>query len=65
MKAIVKRKFIFAALTGVGILTVAMILVFGGAMSEIRAQILLAGIIIASVILAGFWIREKKPTPVC
>ncbi len=60
MKAIGKRNFIFAALTGVGILTVAMLLVFGGAMSETRAQILLASVMIASGIAAGFWLCEFR-----
>lgn len=58
MKAIRRRSFIFAAFTGFGILTGVMLLVFGGATSKIPAQILLASVIIASVILAGFWIRE-------
>ncbi|MGI6327891.1 MAG: hypothetical protein ACOX1I_02880 [Dethiobacteria bacterium] len=58
LKAIRRKSFIFAAFTGFGILTGVMLLVFGGATSEIRAQILLASVIIASVILAGFWIRE-------
>jgi hypothetical protein len=35
-----------------------MLLVFGGAMSEVRAQIILASVMIASVISAGFRIHE-------
>ena len=57
MKAIKKKFFVLAALTGFGILTGGMLLSFGGAMSEIRAQILLAGVVIASAVAAGFWLR--------
>lgn len=57
MKAIKRKNFVLAALTGFGILTGSMLFVFGGAMSEIRAQILLAGTVIASVVAAGFWLR--------
>lgn len=35
-----------------------MLLFFGGATSEIQAQVFLASLIIASGISAGFWIRE-------
>ncbi|MDD4796154.1 MAG: hypothetical protein PHO66_00095 [Eubacteriales bacterium] len=55
MKAIRRKNFVLAALTGFGILAGAMLLVFGGAMSEIRAQILLAGVMIMSGISTGFW----------
>lgn len=58
MKAIKKKFFVLAALTGFGILTGGMFLSFGGVMSEIRAQILLAGVVIASAVAAGFWMRE-------
>lgn len=57
MKAIKRKIFVLAALTGLGILTGVMLLVFGGAMSEIRAQILLAGVVIASSVAAAFWLR--------
>ena len=57
MKAIKRKNFVLAALTGFGILTGSMLLIFGGALSEIRAQILLAGTVIASVVAAGFWLR--------
>ncbi len=59
MKAIQKRCFIYATFTGFFILMGVMFLVFGGVASEIRAQILLASVIIASGISAGFWIRER------
>ena len=58
MKAIRKKSYIFVAFTGFFVLTGVMLLVFGGAVSEIRVQILLASVIIASGISAGFWIRE-------
>lgn len=58
MKAIKRKNFLLAALTCFGILTGVMLLSFGGAMSEIRAQILLAGVVIASAVAAGFWLRE-------
>jgi hypothetical protein len=57
LKAIKRKNFVLAALTGFGILTGSMLLVFGGAMSEIRAQILLAGVVIASGVAAAFWLR--------
>jgi len=38
----------------------AMLLVFGGALSEIRAQILLAGTVIASIVVAAFWLRGLR-----
>ncbi len=57
MKAIKRKNSILAALTGFGILTGSVLLVFGGALSEIRAQILLAGVVIASLVAAGFWLR--------
>jgi len=57
LKAIKRNIFVLAALTGFGILTGSALLVFGGAMSEIRAQILLAGVVIASAVSAGFWLR--------
>ncbi|MPM16188.1 hypothetical protein SDC9_62564 [bioreactor metagenome] len=57
MKTIKRKNFVLAALTGFGILTGSMLLIFGGALSEIRAQILLAGTVIASVVAAGFWLR--------
>ena len=57
MKAIKRKNFVLAALTGFGILTGGMLLVFGGAMSEIQTQILLAGVVIASLVAAGFWLR--------
>jgi hypothetical protein len=60
LRAIKKRCFIFAAFTGFFILIGVMLLVFGESASEIRAQILLASIIIAGGIAAGFWIRELR-----
>jgi hypothetical protein len=57
LKAIKRKNSILAALTGFGILTGSVLLVFGGALSEIRAQILLAGVVIASLVAAGFWLR--------
>ena len=41
-------------------LTGGMLLTFGGALSEIRAQILLAGVVIASGVAAAFWLRELR-----
>lgn len=58
MRAIRKRCFIFAAFTGFFILIGAILLVFGEAVSEIQVQILLASVIIAGGIAAGFCIRE-------
>ena len=60
MKAIRKRSYIFVAFTGFFVLTGAMLLFFGGATSEIQAQMFLASLIIASGISAGFWIREHR-----
>ena len=60
MNAIKRKNFVLAALTGFGILTGVMLLVFWGAMPENRAQILLAGIVIASVVAAGFWLRGLR-----
>ena len=57
MKTIKRKNFVLAALTGFGILTGSMLLIFGGALSEIRAQILLAGVVIASGVAAAFWLR--------
>jgi hypothetical protein len=59
LKAIRKRSLVFAVITGFGILTGVMLLVFGEATSEIQAQILLASVIIASGISAGFCIHER------
>lgn len=60
MKAIRKKSYIFVAFTGFFVLTGAMLLFFGGATSEIQAQMFLASLIIASGISAGFWIREHR-----
>lgn len=57
MKAIKRNLFVSAALTGLGLLTGSMLLIFGGAMSEVRVQILLAGVVIASTVSAWFWLR--------
>ena len=57
MKAIKRKNFVLAALTGFGILTGVMLLSFGGGMSEIRAQIFLAGVIIFSAVAAEFWLQ--------
>ena len=57
MKAIKRKNFLLADLTCFGILTGVMLLVFGGGVSEIRAQILLASVMIASAVAAGFWLR--------
>ena len=59
MRTIRKKCFAFAAFTGFSILTGAMLLVLGEAASEIRAQILVAIVVIAGGIAAGFWIRER------
>ena len=58
MKGIKRKSFVLAALTGFGILTVVLLLSFGGGLSEIRTRIFLAGVIIASAVAAGFWARE-------
>lgn len=60
LKTISRRGFVFAASAGLGILTGAMLLGFGGTKFEIQAQILLASVMIASGILAVFWIRERR-----
>lgn len=57
MKAIKRENFLLAALTCFGILTGVMLLVFGGGVSEIRAQIPWASVMIASAVAAGFWLR--------
>lgn len=57
MKAIRRNNFVLAALIGVGILMGVLLLVFEGGISEIRTQIPLAGILIASMAAAGFWLR--------
>ena len=57
LKAIKRKNFILTALTGFGMLTGVMLLVFGGGVSEIRAQIPLASVMIASAVAAGFWLR--------
>jgi hypothetical protein len=60
LKTIKRKNFVLAALTGFGILTGSMLLIFGGAMSEVRVQILLAGVVIASLVAAGFWLQELR-----
>jgi hypothetical protein len=57
LKAIKRRVFVPATLTGFGILTFGILLVFGGAIPEIRVQIFLAGVVIASGVAAAFWLR--------
>jgi hypothetical protein len=57
LKAIKRKNFILAVLTGFGMLTGSMLLIFGGALSEIRAQMLLVSVGIASVVAAGFWLQ--------
>jgi hypothetical protein len=47
----------FSALAAFGILTGSALLVFGEAMSEIRAQLLLAGVVIAGAVSSGVWLR--------
>lgn len=58
MEAIKKRCFIFAAFTGFFILVGAMLLIFGEVASEVRSLILLASVIIATGVAAGFWWHE-------
>ena len=58
MKGIKRNIFVLAALTCFSILTVIMLLLFGDGASEIRAQILLASVMIASVIAVGFLLQE-------
>jgi hypothetical protein len=60
LNAIKRKNFVLANLTGFGILAGVMLLVFGGALSEIRAQILLAGTVIASIVVAAFWLRGLR-----
>lgn len=60
MKTIKRKNFVLAALTCFGILTGVMLLVFGGEMTEIWAQILLAGVVIACTVAAGFWLRGLR-----
>jgi hypothetical protein len=57
LKAIKRKNLVLAALTCFGVLTGAMLLVFGDGMSEIHALIPLASIMIASTVAAGFWIQ--------
>lgn len=57
MKAIRRNNFVLAALTGFGILIGSVLLIFWGVMSEIQTQMLLAGVVIASAVAAGFWLR--------
>lgn len=58
MKAIIRKICVLTALTGFGIMTGCMLIVFGGVISEISSQILLVNVIIMSVILVVFLIRE-------
>ncbi len=57
MKVIKRNNCLLVALTCFGILTGVTLLVFGGGVSEIRAQIPLVCIMIASAVAAGFWLR--------
>lgn len=57
MKAIKRKNLVLAALTCFGILTGAMLLVFGDGMSEPHALIPLASVMIASLVAAGLWLR--------
>lgn len=60
MKAIKRKNLTLAILTGLGILMGALLLFFGGARSELGAQILLAGVVIASAAAAVFWLRGRS-----
>lgn len=57
MKATRRNNFVLAALIGFGILMGAMLLAFGGGLSETRTQMLLAGVIIVGTVVMGFWLR--------
>lgn len=57
MDAIRRKNFVFAVLTGFGILMVVMLLIFKVGMFKIQIQILLVSIIISSAVVAGFWLR--------
>ncbi len=57
LKAIKRKNYLLTALTCFGILTGVMLLVFGGGVSEIRVQIPLASVMIASAVAAAFWLR--------
>ncbi len=59
MNAIRKRNFVFAAFTGFGLLIAAILILIGGPISEIKTQMFLASVMIASGVSAGFWIRER------
>lgn len=57
MKAIRRKNSVLAVLTGFGIMTGVLLLVFGEGISEIRMQILPLGIMIASAAAAGLWMQ--------
>lgn len=57
MKSIIKKNYVFAALTCFGILMIGILLTFKEAMSQVQAQILPVGIVMYSVIAATFWLR--------
>ena len=56
MKAIKRRNSILAALTGSVFLAGALLLVFEGSVSEIRGQVLLTVVAMASAVAAGLWL---------
>ncbi|NLO47731.1 MAG: hypothetical protein GX111_05350 [Clostridiales bacterium] len=60
MKAIKRKSFIFAAFTGFFMLTGFMLPIFGGGVSETRTRIIFLCVVIASIVLAGFLIREYR-----
>lgn len=49
-----------AILTGLGVLTSSMLLLFGGTMPEVRVQTLPAGIMIAGLVAVGLWLRGLR-----
>lgn len=57
LNAIKRKNFVLAALTGLGILSGGMLLVFRGAISDSQVQIFLAGTVIAGGVAAVLWLQ--------
>lgn len=60
MKAIKRKNLVLAALICFGILTGAMLLVFGDGMPEPHGLIPLASVMIASTVAAGLWLQGLR-----
>lgn len=60
MKAIKRKNAVWAALTSLGIGMGVLLLVFGGAASNLQAQIALASVMTAGTVAARLWLRESN-----